>query len=135
VGAEKNALGDPVEREIYDKNPPELHGVLQPLGKVADECNAVLIGETWTSDIANGSATAANMTTKSRCRLISCSLRSTDSRRRSFANRLSPMSYGKEIGMENQRSEAGGSAASDIAMPSAWQSGRYVSHHHTGHTL
>jgi len=52
VGTEKNALGDPVEREVYDKNQPELHGVLQRLRKVADEYNAVLIGETWTGDIA-----------------------------------------------------------------------------------
>ncbi len=52
VGNEKNAFGDPVEREIYDKNQPELHGVLQRLRKVADEYNAVLIGETWTNDIA-----------------------------------------------------------------------------------
>jgi alpha-glucosidase len=52
VGTEKNAFGDPVEREIYDKNQPELHGVLQRLRKVADEYNGVLIGETWTSDIA-----------------------------------------------------------------------------------
>ena len=52
VGAEKNALGDPVEQEIYDKNQPELHGVLQRLRKVSDEYNAVLIGETWTSDMA-----------------------------------------------------------------------------------
>jgi alpha-glucosidase len=51
VGTEKNAFGDPVEREIYDKNQPELHGVLQRLRKVADEYNAVMIGETWTSDI------------------------------------------------------------------------------------
>jgi alpha-glucosidase len=51
VGTEKNAFGDPVEREIYDKNQPELHGVLQRLRKVADEYNAVLIGETWTNDI------------------------------------------------------------------------------------
>jgi alpha-glucosidase len=51
VGTEMNAFGDPVEREIYDKNQPELHGVLQRLRKVADENNAVLIGETWTSDI------------------------------------------------------------------------------------
>ena len=51
VGSEKNAFGDPVEREIYDKNQPELHGILQRLRKVADEYNAVLIGETWTSDI------------------------------------------------------------------------------------
>ncbi len=52
VGTEKNAFGDPVEREIYDKNQPELHGVLQRLRNVADEYNAVLIGETWTNDIA-----------------------------------------------------------------------------------
>jgi len=52
VGSEKNAFSDPVEREIYDKNQPELHAVLQRLRKVADEYNAVLIGETWTSDIA-----------------------------------------------------------------------------------
>jgi len=51
VGTEKNAFGDPVENEINDKNQPELHGVLQRLRKVADEYNAVLIGETWTSDI------------------------------------------------------------------------------------
>jgi alpha-glucosidase len=51
VGTDKNAFGDPVEREIYDKNQPELHGVLRRLRKIADENNAVLIGETWTSDI------------------------------------------------------------------------------------
>src|SRR6266576_1045104 len=51
LGTEKNAFGDPVEREIYDKNQPELHGVRQRLRKVADDNNAVLIGETWTSDI------------------------------------------------------------------------------------
>jgi alpha-glucosidase len=51
VGTLKNALGDSVEREIYDKNQPEVHGVLQHLRKVADEYNAVLIGETWTSEI------------------------------------------------------------------------------------
>lgn len=52
VGREKNAFGDPVEREIYDKNQPELHGVLKRLRRVADEHNAVLIGETWTNDIS-----------------------------------------------------------------------------------
>ena len=51
VGTDTNAFGDPVEREIYDKNQPDLHGVLQRLRKVADENNAVLVGETWTSDI------------------------------------------------------------------------------------
>jgi alpha-glucosidase len=52
VGNDKNAFGDPVEHEIYDKNQPELHGVLRRLRKVADAYNAVLIGETWTNDIA-----------------------------------------------------------------------------------
>jgi alpha-glucosidase len=52
IDHKKNAFGDPVEREIYDKNQPELHGVLERLRKVADEYNAVLVGETWTSDIA-----------------------------------------------------------------------------------
>ena len=52
VGSEKNAFGDTLEHEIYDKNQPELHGVLRRLRKVADEYNAVLIGETWTNDIA-----------------------------------------------------------------------------------
>jgi alpha-glucosidase len=52
VGDQKNAFGDPVEREINDKNQPELHGVLERLRKVADEYNGVLIGETWTNDIA-----------------------------------------------------------------------------------
>lgn len=52
VGREKNAFGDPIEKEIYDKNQPELHDVLKRLRKVADEYNAVLIGETWTNDIA-----------------------------------------------------------------------------------
>jgi alpha-glucosidase len=52
MGNEKNAFGDTLEHEIYDKNQPELHGVLRRLRKVADEYNAVLIGETWTNDIA-----------------------------------------------------------------------------------
>ena len=52
VGNDKNAFGDPVEREIYDKNQPELHAVLRRLRAVADEYDAVLIGETWTNDIA-----------------------------------------------------------------------------------
>jgi alpha-glucosidase len=52
VGKGKNAFGDPMEHEIYDKNQPELHGILRRLRKVADEYNGVLIGETWTNDIA-----------------------------------------------------------------------------------
>jgi len=47
-----NKYGDPNEEEIYDKRLPEVHDVLKRLRKVADENNAVLIGETWTNDIA-----------------------------------------------------------------------------------
>ena len=48
----KNAFGDPIEQEIYNKKLPEVHEALQGLRKVADEYNAVLIGETWTANIA-----------------------------------------------------------------------------------
>jgi alpha-glucosidase len=48
----KNKYGDPNEREVYNKKLPELHGVLERLRKVADESDAVLIGETWTKDIS-----------------------------------------------------------------------------------
>ena len=48
----KNAFGDPIEQEIYNKKLPEVHEALQGLRKVADENNAVLIGETWTANIA-----------------------------------------------------------------------------------
>jgi alpha-glucosidase len=51
VGTERNAFGDPVEREIRNKNQPELHGVLKRLRRLADENHAVLVGETWTDDI------------------------------------------------------------------------------------
>ena len=51
VDAEKNAYGDQVYHEIYNKKLPEMHTVLQSLRKVANESNAVLIGETWTSSI------------------------------------------------------------------------------------
>jgi len=47
----KNAFGDPIEQEIYNKKLPEVHDALRGLRKVADENNAVLIGETWTSNI------------------------------------------------------------------------------------
>jgi alpha-glucosidase len=49
--SQKNAYGDQVYTEIYNKKLPEMHSALQRLRKVADENNAVLIGETWTSDI------------------------------------------------------------------------------------
>ena len=47
-----NKYGDPNMEDKYNKKLPEVHDVLQGLRKVADESNAVLIGETYTSDIA-----------------------------------------------------------------------------------
>jgi alpha-glucosidase len=47
----KNKYGDPNEDEVYNKKLPELHGLLERLRKVADESDAVLIGETWTKTI------------------------------------------------------------------------------------
>jgi alpha-glucosidase len=51
VPSAKNAYGDTVYNEIKNKKFPEVHTALQGLRKVADEYNAVLIGETWTNDI------------------------------------------------------------------------------------
>jgi alpha-glucosidase len=48
----KNAFGDPFEQNKYDSKLPEVHDVLRGLRQVADEHNAVLIGETWTADVA-----------------------------------------------------------------------------------
>ena len=48
----KNAFGDPIEANKYNTKLPEVHEVLRGLRKVADENNAVLIGETWTADVA-----------------------------------------------------------------------------------
>jgi len=48
----KNAFGDPFEQHKYNTKLPEVHDVLQGLRKVADEHNAVLIGETWTANVA-----------------------------------------------------------------------------------
>jgi alpha-glucosidase len=48
----KNAYGDPIEENKYNDKLPEVHDVLRELRKVADEHNAVLIGETWTKSIA-----------------------------------------------------------------------------------
>jgi len=45
-------FGRPNQDEIYDKKLPEVHDALKVLRKAADEQGAVLIGETWTSDIA-----------------------------------------------------------------------------------
>ena len=43
--------GDPNTDEKYNKKLPEMHLALQRLRKVADESGAVLIGETWTSNV------------------------------------------------------------------------------------
>ena len=48
----KNAFGDPFLKNENNTKLPEVHDVLQGLRKVADENNAVLIGETWTADVA-----------------------------------------------------------------------------------
>jgi alpha-glucosidase len=47
-----NAQGDPNMENQYNDKLPEVHEELQKLRKVADDYNAVLIGETWTSNIA-----------------------------------------------------------------------------------
>jgi alpha-glucosidase len=48
----KNVFGDPLEENKFNTKLPAVHDVLRGLRKVADENNAVLIGETWTADIA-----------------------------------------------------------------------------------
>jgi len=48
----KNAFGDPFEQDKYNTKLPEVHDVLRGLREVADQYNAVLIGEAYTSDIA-----------------------------------------------------------------------------------
>jgi len=48
----KDKFGRPNMEEKYDKKLPEVHVELQRLRKVADEYDAVLIGETWTSNVA-----------------------------------------------------------------------------------
>jgi len=45
-------FGRPNTEETYNKKLPEVHGALRRLRKVADEYHAVLIGETWTSDVS-----------------------------------------------------------------------------------
>src|ERR1700674_85497 len=47
-----NAFGDPFEDNKKNTKLLEVHDVLRGLRKVADEHNAVLIGETWTADVA-----------------------------------------------------------------------------------
>jgi len=48
----KDKFGRPNMEEKYNKKLPEMHEALQRLRKVADEYDAVLIGETWTSDVS-----------------------------------------------------------------------------------
>ena len=52
VARGKNAFGDPIEDNKYNRKLPEVHEVLRGLRRIADEYNAVLIGETWTEDVA-----------------------------------------------------------------------------------
>jgi alpha-glucosidase len=51
VDNKKTVYGDPEEIPRYNRKLPEVHGVLQRLRQVADQWDAVLIGETWTNDI------------------------------------------------------------------------------------
>jgi len=48
----KNAYGDPNLENKYNDNLPEVHDVLKALRKTADPYGAVLIGETWTDNVA-----------------------------------------------------------------------------------
>lgn len=48
----KNAYGDPIQDTKFNTKLPEVHDALRGLRKVADEYNGVLIGETWTDNIA-----------------------------------------------------------------------------------
>ena len=48
----KNAYGMPNMVNKYNTKLPELHDVLRQLRQVADQNDAVLIGETWTKDIS-----------------------------------------------------------------------------------
>jgi alpha-glucosidase len=47
-----NKFGDPNETDLYNTKLPEVHGILRDLRKLADQHNAVLIGETWTKDVS-----------------------------------------------------------------------------------
>jgi alpha-glucosidase len=44
-------FGFPNTHEIYNKKLPEVHDVMREMRKVADEYDAVLIGETWTQSV------------------------------------------------------------------------------------
>ena len=47
-----NKYGDQNQEKVNNTKLPEVHVVLRDLRKVADEHNAVLIGETWTKDVS-----------------------------------------------------------------------------------
>src|SRR5215471_19730834 len=51
IDKEKNAYGDPKEQNVYNLKLPEVQGLLRRLRRVADESDAVLIGETYTRNI------------------------------------------------------------------------------------
>jgi alpha-glucosidase len=53
-------FGRPNLDEKYNKKLPEIHEALKRLRKVADEYNAVLIGETWASSRSTTARTATN---------------------------------------------------------------------------
>ncbi|MGA9510755.1 MAG: alpha-glucosidase [Candidatus Sulfotelmatobacter sp.] len=48
----KNAFGDPFEENKYNTKLPEVHDILRGLRQIADQHDAVLIGETWTANVA-----------------------------------------------------------------------------------
>ena len=48
----KNELGDPEMTNKYNDKLPDNHQVLRDLRTIADQHDAVLIGETWTTDVA-----------------------------------------------------------------------------------
>ena len=48
----KNAYGDPNMEHKYNSKLPEVHDVMKGLRTTANQYNAVLIGETWTADVA-----------------------------------------------------------------------------------
>jgi alpha-glucosidase len=51
IDHEKNAYGDIEQEHKYNDKFPEVHDVLKNLRTVANQYNAVLIGETWTDNI------------------------------------------------------------------------------------
>jgi alpha-glucosidase len=52
IVAGTDKFGRPKQDEVHNRRLPEVHDALKKLRKAADEYGAVLVGETWTSDIA-----------------------------------------------------------------------------------